>query len=225
MTEKRTLWALRLFALTLAVLAWFFTNLERGQSERSVEAAVQYDNPNPERFIVLEPVDTVTVRLRGSSNRISALNPLTISVVVELPEQTGLAEVPLTAQNILGATDLEVLSIEPNVLVLELDEVAIETKRVIARLDGEPAAGAIAGTAAVTPERVLVRGPASRVRELETLTTRPVSLDGHAIGFEELVLVVSPDPLVNVVEPPAVTVRVPLEIPNAPQPDEPSNIP
>jgi YbbR domain-containing protein len=218
-SERRTLWALRALALALALLAWTFVSLEREQQgERVIPVTVQYNNPRPEDIIVLEPTETVNVRLRGAVSRISRLNPLQLSVVVDLPaEARGLLEYPLTAGDVARPTDLEVLSIEPNVLFLELDRMVNEMKPIVPRLEGEPAAGAVAGTPTVLPPNALVRGPASRMRQIESLSTRPVDLRGHAIEFEERVVVVSPDPLVKVVESAVVTVRIPLSIPNAPE--------
>jgi hypothetical protein len=62
----------------------------------------------------------------------------------------------------------------------------------------------------------MVRGPASILRQVEFVETRPIDLSGHAIGFTESVLLRSPDPLITVIEPSFVSVRVPLAIPNAP---------
>jgi len=47
------------------------------------------------------------------------------------------------------------------------------------------------------------------------LTTTPIDLTGHALDFKEQVAVVSPDPLVKVVQPSVVTVQVPLKVPQA----------
>jgi hypothetical protein len=47
------------------------------------------------------------------------------------------------------------------------------------------------------------------------VTTSPVSLDGHALDFSQTVSVVSPSPLVRIVEPSVVTVFVPMTVPGA----------
>ena len=53
------------------------------------------------------------------------------------------------------------------------------------RLTGEPAAGALTQEALVQPPTALVRGPESRIDQMPSLTTTPISLDGHALDFEE----------------------------------------
>lgn len=219
MSEKQTLWALRALALGLAVASWFFITSERNAdqrqtSETTIEPSVQYNNLAANELIVLDPVLRVQVRLRGPSSLISALSPAQVSVIVDLRDaRQGSTEILLEPGNVIRPQGLDVMSIEPNLLQLEVDKVVNDFRPVRARLEGEPAAGAIAGLATAQPPNVLVRGPESILAALETLTTRPVQLDGHAIDFEEQVIVVSPSPLVQVVQPRIVTVKVPLQIP------------
>jgi YbbR domain-containing protein len=80
-------------------------------------------------------------------------------------------------------------------------------------LVGEPAAGAIVEEPEVFPNQVLVTGPKSMLARVESLTTPPISLEGHALTFEQQVPVLPPDPLIQIVQPSKVTVRVPLRQP------------
>lgn len=216
--EARTRWALRLLAAGLALAAWFFvswTGRER-VTETTVEPFIQY-NPPP-GHTVLNPVLKARLRLRGPSSRISGLNPLQVNVVVDLRnEVAGTVEVPLGTANVVAPQDLDLVSIEPNVLPLQIDRVLTEMRPVEARLVGEPAAGAIAQSPEVVPPSVLVTGPESILRQIPALYTAPISLDGHALDFEERVLVASPNPQVSVNQP-VVSVRVPMQIPNTTDP-------
>lgn len=216
MSEGKTIWALRALAFALAILAWAFISLDRErQAERPFAATIQYNIPS--QLVLLEPVETVSVRLNGPASVVSTLNPFDVFVVVDLTDRPeGPVEVPLTPRNVIRQASLEVVSIQPNVLTLELDRLTNEIKPVVARLAGEPAAGAVAGTPSVLPESVLVRGPASILSQIQTIDTRPINLTGHAIDFSEQALLRSPDPLITVIEPSVVTVQVPLQIPNAP---------
>lgn len=223
MTKKQTLWMLRAIALALAVATWFFVTSSRAVETATaitIEPSVQYNNPASDDLIVLEPVLRVKVRLRGPTSLISALNPAQVSVVVDLLDaELGPIEIPLAAANVIRPQGLEVQSIEPNLLSLEVDRVISEFRAVTVRLAGEPAAGAVVGTPDVAPQRVLVQGPESILATIDTLSTRPVLLDGHALDFEEQTLVVSPSPLVQVLPSNVVTVRIPLTIPGQPDTD------
>lgn len=207
-------WGLRLLAVTLALIAWFAFSVEKREllSDKVFEATVRYENyPG---LVILERVESVRIGVRGPVSKVRSLNPLQIDVFVEVPEPAkGVFEVPLSAENVFLPEDLEVVSIEPNVIPIELDRQVDHLLGVRARLEGEAAAGAVVMEPEILPPMVLVRGPQSKIDEAGVLTTTPIDLTGHALDFETQARVVSPDPLISVVQPAFVTVRIPLEIP------------
>jgi YbbR domain-containing protein len=219
-SEAKTLWALRALALALALLAWASISLDRErQAERPVVATVQYSIPN--QLVLLDPIESVTVRLSGPQSSFANLNPFEVFVVVDLTDRPeGAAEVNLTTSDVIRPAGLQVVSIEPNLLTLDLDRLISEMRPVVPRFSGEPSAGAVVGSPSVSPESVRVQGPGKILRQIDSIDTRPVDLTGHAITFSEQSLLVLPDPLITVIEPAVVTVRIPLEIPNAPDLDE-----
>ena len=56
-------------------------------------------------------------------------------------------------------------------------------------------------------------GPESLVARTEVLHTRPVNIAGRSATFEVEVAVVPPDPLLQVMQPSRVSVRVPIQPP------------
>jgi YbbR domain-containing protein len=214
LNDSKNPWGLRLLAVALALVAWFVFSVEKRelQSDKVFEATVRYENyPG---LIILERVGSVRVGVRGAVSQVRALNPLDVDVFVEVHEPAvGLFEVPLSAENVFLPEDLEVVSIEPNVITVALDRQIDHLLGVRARLEGEPAAGAVVTDPEVLPPMVLVRGPQSKIDQAGFLTTTPIDLSGHALDFETQARVVSPDPLITVVQPAVVTVRIPLEIP------------
>ena len=211
MSPRRNVWGLRLLAVAIAVLVWFFVTVQKREeiSERSIDAAVTYSPPRG--FIVLDPVQRVRVQLRGRTSKIRNLNPFVIDVLVDVSRgDHGTEEVRLQPQNVIVPDGVEVLSIDPNVLRVRLDREVQQMLPVEPRFVGEPAAGAQVGTVEVRPGRVLVSGPESKLREIGTLSTTAIDLDGHALDFEETAAVLAPDPLVKVVQPAVVSVRVPM---------------
>ncbi len=204
-------WGLRLLALAIALAIWFTVSLDerRRLSEKVVEASVSYNRPRG--YVILDPVPSVEVRVRGTERAIRELNPFMVDVEVDL---TAAAEGPVIVN--LGPDDvrtpdgLDVVSIRPNVLRLEVDREISQRVPVEAVVVGEPAGGALAGAAEVLPNQVLVTGPESLLTRLQSLKTAPISLDGHALTFEVNVPVVPADPLIQVVQPSRVSVRVPM---------------
>ena len=216
MSEGLRTWGLRLLALSIACALWFSISLADRQalSERLVEASVSYNRPLG--LIILDPEKSVRVRLRGGSKQVRELNPFQVSVQVELLQSSpGRFSVNLGPENVLLPLGLEVVSIEPNVIRVELEREVTRRLPVRARLIGEPAAGAVVEELEVFPSQVLVSGPESLVARIESLETIPISLDGHALSFEAETAVVAPDPLVQIVQPSRVTVRIPMRQPGA----------
>lgn len=214
MSDGLRTWGLRALALGIAIALWFSISLEDRQamSERLVEASVSYNRPLG--WIVLDPERSVQVRLRGGSKQIRELNPFQVTLQVELPQPSpGASIVNLGPENVLAPEGLEVVSVEPNTIRVEIEREDTRRLPVVPNIVGEPAAGSVIEEPEVFPNQVLVSGPASLLRRTETLATIPIRLDGHALTFEVEVPVVPPDPLVQIVQPTRVTVRIPLRQP------------
>lgn len=216
MSEAARTWSLRLLALGIALGLWFSVSFEDREalSERLVEASVSYNRPLG--FVILDPVQSVNVRVRGSSKQIRQLNPFQVDVQVELAQtEPGTVSANLGPENVLIPEGLEVVSIEPNVIRVELERETSLHLSVVPHLIGEPAAGAIVEEPEVFPNQVLVTGPESLLAKVQSLSTRAINLDGHALTFEETVAVVPPDPLIQVVQPSKVSVRVLMHQPGS----------
>lgn len=212
MNESARTWGLRLLALGIALAVWYSVSFEDRETltERIVEASVSYDQPRG--FVALDQVRSVNIRVRGSAKRVRGLNPLQVSVQLDLTQRSeGVFNIPLGPDRVQLPEGLEVVSVDPNVIRVELDREVTQRIPVRAQLVGEPEAGFTAGEPEVLPNQVLVTGPESIVSQIEVLSTRPVTLEGQARTVEEIVSVVSPDPLIQIVQPFRVTVRVPLK--------------
>jgi YbbR domain-containing protein len=213
--KRARLGVLRMTAVALAVLLWLWVTVERrGErpAEKIVDATVTY-NPPP-GMMILDPLGTVRVRLRGSERAIRRVNPFQIDVqVVMRAERAGPVEVRLQPENVMMPEGLEVVSIEPNVLQLHVDQEVRRLLPVEVPLVGEPAAGAgLAGKPRVTPAEVLVTGPRNVVDAISAVRSNPISLDGHAFDFQESALLVAPDPLLQL-QTQVVTVSIPMQQP------------
>jgi YbbR domain-containing protein len=222
MSETARNWGLRLLALGIAIGIWFNASLQDrlASSERLVEASVSYNHP--QGFIIINPVPTVNVRLAGSKKAIRKLQPFMVGVTVELSQrQEGMATISLGAENVTAPEGLEVMSIEPPSIQVELAREVTQRLPVVAKLTGEPAAGAMVGDPEIFPSQVLVTGPDSMISRIDHLSTAPISLDGRAITFEVSVPMVAPDPLIQIAQPTKVTVKVPMSMPDEPKLKDP----
>lgn len=201
-----------LLAFVIAVAVKFAVHETEQVSERVVEAQVTYNSPGGD-VIAYDLVPKVKVGLRGKQSEIAQLNVLTVEVIVDVPEgQFGPIDINLTSTNVRTQADFDIISLVPNRFPIRVELRDEATIRIVAQLMGEPAAGSRHLEPVVRPATARVSGPESRVRQVLELTA-PVLLDGHARTFTETVRVVSPDPLVQVIEPGFVEVEVPMEEP------------
>lgn len=219
MNEWMRTWGLRLLALGIAIGIWFNASVEDRlvSSEKVVEATIAYNRPHG--FVLVNPAQNVNVRVSGSKKAIRQLSPYMVNVSVDLGQrQTGVAAINLTPDNVLLPDGLDVVAIEPNTIRVDLEREVIQNVPVVPKLTGKPAPGAKAGTPEAIPNQIKVIGPEPMLARLDSLSTRPVSLDGHGSTFEEQdVAVVLPDPMIQIVPPPStVTVTVPIEPPAEP---------
>jgi YbbR domain-containing protein len=216
--ERARLWGLRLLALGIALGLWLTVSVVKRTTQRQkvIEASVSYTPP--EEMMILNPVQAVSVTLRGPENLIATLNPLQVDVQVDLPgAPPGPVTTNLTPDHVVRPQGLAVVAITPSQLTLQLDRQVSARLPVVPRFVGEPSAGATLGELRVTPDHVQVVGPQSLLRGVTQLDTSPIDLDGHALDFDELVDVVSPDPAIQVLQPARVTVRVSLHLGQPPE--------
>ena len=94
----------------------------------------------------------------------------------------------------------------PTSSACELDRRSRSACRWSRRWSASRRPGAMVGEPEVFPNQVLVTGPESLLgADRVAARPRPISLDGHAVTFEETVPVVPPDPLIQIVQPSRVT--------------------
>ncbi|KAB2960331.1 MAG: hypothetical protein F9K16_11920 [Thermoanaerobaculia bacterium] len=221
MTDRARRWGLRLLAVVGALTVWFFSSVEKREriSEKVVDASVTYNLPRG--TILLDPIQTVKVRLRGPDRQLRNLSPWAIDVVVDVREAAvgGIDVAHLSADDVQRPDPIEAISVEPNSVPVRLDVEVTRVLPVVPRIVGEPAGGSVPGVVITRPENAQIRGPQSLVANLDSVTTSPVTLDGHAFSFDQTVSVIPPDPLVRIVQPAAVIVRVPMLVPDPESPD------
>ncbi|HVG09495.1 MAG TPA: CdaR family protein, partial [Thermoanaerobaculia bacterium] len=198
MSDGLRTWGLRLLALGIALGLWFNSSFEDREalSERLVTASVSYTWPKG--FMVLDREQSVQVRVRGSSKRVRGLDPDQVDVQVELGRSEGPVIVNLGPDNVLTPDGLEVVSVNPSTLTIEVEREVTRRIRVVPDLEGQAAPGARVEEPEAFPNQVLVTGPESLVARTEVLHTRPVNLAGRSTTFEERVAVVLPDSLLQI---------------------------
>jgi YbbR domain-containing protein len=213
--------ALKLLSLLLACVLWFVVSAPRRESpsERAFAAPLALIGV-PRELVITTPVpDNVSVRLRGRSSDLRSLSSQNLEVTLNLSwAQPGEAEITLRPQAINVPPDVEVISIEPTKLHFRVEQLRQRTVRIRPFLVGQPPAGYTAGDPSLSPEEVLISGPASQVRDVAEVATERIIMTGRTETFTQSVAVVSDTPLVRVIEPLTTLVTVPVNAEIGPNP-------
>ena len=185
-----------LVALVAAFLLWYAVAAQRSEniSVRGVKARLTLVNI-PRNLVLTSGVpDTVSLQLRGPLTRtLDSNNPP--EVLLDLSDaRPGLNSYPINASDIPLPAEVDVVSVDPPAITLELERQAARLVPIQPLIDGEPAPGFVLGEVRVVPKEYTVEGPESLILTLKSVATSPVSIEGAAGPVEAVVQAALPNP-------------------------------
>lgn len=204
-------WPLKLLSLALAVALWIAVT---GEDHTVKDFTVPIDVQLPDdRILVATPPTNATVRIDGPESLIRELDPLGLTIRLDLRDVPfGERDVQLSEVHVGGIPSrASVVFIDPDRLSLSVDRRRRRELPVVADIEGEPPPGYALYQALVSPERVMVEGPASAVDALAHVRTNPIHVDRMTRAFTEKVAVVRERPQVRLLDPTPIEVRVVID--------------
>jgi YbbR domain-containing protein len=204
-------WPLKLLALAIAFTLWVsITGEDQAVRDLDLPVAVQLD---PHHVLANTTLKTVSVRLQGPRTVIRNIDPVALSVRLDLRDTAaGAMEVPLSERNLAGLPRrVNVAFFEPDRLSLVIVQTMRRELPVAADLVGELPAGFTVYEAHVQPGRATVEGPEGVVGSLTELRTSPLRLEHRTRPFREAVTLVLERPELRVVDPQRFEVQVLVE--------------
>ena len=198
--------ALKLVSLVLAGLLWFVIAGET-TSEMGVSVPLELQNFPKDLELTGDAVDSVEVRLRASPGIMHALGPGEISAQIDLSGSgEGERIIHLTADAVRVPFGVKVVKIGPSLITLNFERTLQKVVPIRPRLVGRPAPGFEVAAVTSEPPQVRIAGPKSRVEELESAFTEPVSVDGAQLTVTEERNIGLEDPLLRIQGSPRVSV-------------------
>ena len=186
-------------ALVVAILLWYGLAGQQNEniSVRGVKAALTLVNMPRDLVLMSSVPDTISLQLRGPLSK-SLDAAAGLEVYLDLADAgPGAASFTIDAAGISLPDDVEVVSIEPAAITLDLERLTSNNIALEAVVEGVPAPGFAIGEVRVSPVQVNVQGPESRVLALETVKTTPISVEGATGPVEATVSPRLPDPLLR----------------------------
>ncbi len=209
-----------LAALIAAFLLWYILAAQRIEniSVRGVKARLTLVNIPRDLVLTSSVPDTVSLQLRGPLTRaLDSNNPP--EVLLDLSDaRPGLNSYPINERDIPLPSEVEVVSVDPSAISLELERQETRIVAVRPLIEGVPAQGfQVAGIRAIPPQYT-VQGPESLVLALEFIDTSPIPIEGAAGPVEAMVQPMLPDPLLRMLG--LGSLQVIVDITPIPEPEE-----
>ena len=205
--------ALKVLSLVLALSLWFVVSAPRREriSERAFSAPISITALRGDLIITTPVPDNVTVRLRGRESDLRSLSAQNLEVSVDLSwASPGEAKITFHPQALNVPPEVQVVSIEPANVKFRVEQVRNKIVAIRPFLVGNPPTGYMTGTPTALPDRALIAGPLSQVRNLTEVSTERINMTGRTEEFKQRVAVVSDSSLVRVIDPPTTEVTVPV---------------
>ncbi len=133
----------------------------------------------PEGLVISNDLPN-TIAVYSRSQRPGGVDQTQLSAVIDLPNASpGTQVVQLTEKSINRPAHVEIDSITPSMVRLEIEQVASLFVPVEPQIKGEPAPGFEVTAIRVLPNEIRVSGPASRVAATTTINTIPIDISGR----------------------------------------------
>jgi len=170
-------WIYRFLALVMAIFCWYLVSGQE-KVETWLDVAVEFVNLPPHMEVVSGFPSKVQARVRGTSNQVRALGNVRLAYKIDLSTvRPGKNVVPLVPENMPLTSAVEIVEFNPSRLEFEAD--VQEQKEVPVLLDwsGEPGPDMRVVNATVDPEKVVVTGLASALKNLKAIRTEAVVVE------------------------------------------------
>lgn len=159
-------------SLLLAFSFWLFVTVGEGpESERVFTVNVTYRNMG-EGLTMLEPLDKVEIKIRGSKQRISTIKESSIVAYIDLKGlDTGTHNLEVKVES---PSFLRVVEIYPSRISFYLDKILTTERNIRIDFIGSLKTGLIIEEPEVTPNKISISGPSKKI---ETIRDVSITID------------------------------------------------
>ena len=186
-------WQLKLLAVILAVVVWFFV-VSANRSQFGFAAPVEYVGLEPRMVLVGTPREAVDVQVEAARWAAARLAPTDVRVRVDLSRaREGDNTLQLSAGDVQAPAGVSVVRVSPDWVRVAVATAATRALRVVPRLRGSPPADVQLGRVVVEPATVQVKGPRTTIEERATVETAPVDVTGLRQSVTRTVGLLLPD--------------------------------
>ena len=189
-------WGLKLFSFLLALILWLsLIPKEKMFSEKTLTIPLVLHNIPSTMEIVEKPLSTVDVTIRVPNRLINQISDANVYAVLDLQNATvSQTEYSLNESMISIPEGAEVKGVYPSLVELKLENSKEIFLKVKPKLSGNLPEGYEIVKIAVEPEKVLVKGPESKIKPDYEVNTSSIDISGLTRDFEFDVDLINPHP-------------------------------
>ncbi len=202
--------SLTLISLIIAIVLWGAVSKQETISNTLLGVPIDYIDLPPGLDIANDDfARSANIRVKGPKDTIEALRSDLLAIKISLSTtKPGERVIALTTSDVTNPPNVEIVSLEPQRTRLTIEPIIERQVKVNARFTGKISDDYESTAVSVNPSTVNIRGAESRVKNIDEITTEPISLSGHRSNFVESLNLDVRDPKVNVVGSPTIEVRV-----------------
>jgi YbbR domain-containing protein len=202
----------KIFSLLVSLLLWF-TYASDPEIGAFVSVPVEYRGMPEDLEIGSDLVGSVSIDLRGPSEKVADFNAVKSAVVLDFSmiHKPGEQTFQIDEHNVNLPSGMRLVRAIPAQIRLQFERRTQAEVAVQVRFSGSPPDGYQIARYAATPAEVTIVGPESHVKRVEYAVTDPIDL-GSVVGENQFhVNAFVGDPHVRFANPARITVKVAME--------------
>ncbi|MBI4851874.1 MAG: hypothetical protein HY819_08775 [Acidobacteria bacterium] len=202
--------SLTLISLIIAIVLWGAVSKQETISNTFLGVPIDYVDLPPGLEIANDDfARAADIRIKGPKDTIESLRSDLLAVKINLSTtKPGERVITLTNSDVIIPPNVEIVSLEPQRTRLTIEPIIERQVKVIARFTGKIPEDYESTAVSVNPSTVTIRGPETRVKNIDEVTTETISLSEHRINFVERPNLDIRDAKVNIVGSPTIEVRI-----------------
>lgn len=198
---------IRLLALCMAIILWFYVSIEQNPvTDMNINYIPLTIQDLPSGYVLEGAPETVNIRVRGNRSTTGLLHRSDFKTYLEIPAGVEPGQLTLPVQ-VLPPPGVEVTRVTPREVTVQIDQVITKAVPVVVNLTGDPAPGLQLDQPVVEPARVELQGPQKVLAAIDQVQVT-VDIAGAGDTLERTVNISAPARGVTV-QPARVTVTVP----------------
>lgn len=173
-------WTLKFVALSITIALWLSVGGLRSPVSKRISGIPLNLSYSPEMELVNASIKEVDIIVTGDKTKIEKLRGKDLVILVDLSHlKPGEKTVYLTPEtvSIELPSGVKIEEIQPNKILVKLEKIEEREVPVKPDFEGNPAKDFEIYSYSVSPSKVLVRGPESYVKAIESISTEKIDIE------------------------------------------------